>query len=35
MCRKVGLGGRCSGCDEILTVIDLVGLEHEGGDAAS
>jgi hypothetical protein len=31
--RKVGLGGRCSGCDEILTVIDLIGVELQGGDA--
>lgn len=32
-CRKLGLGGRCSGCDDILTVIDLTGLELQGGDA--
>lgn len=33
MCRKVGLGGRCSACDDILTVTDLVGIEIQGGDA--
>jgi hypothetical protein len=33
MYRKVGLGGRCSGCDAILTVIDLIGSELQGGDA--
>ena len=26
-CRKVGLGGQCSGCDELLTVIDLIGID--------
>jgi predicted nucleic acid-binding Zn ribbon protein len=31
MCRKLGLGGRCSGCDEILTVGDLIGFELDGG----
>ena len=33
MCRKVGLGGRCSGCDDILTIADLLGLELRAGDA--
>jgi hypothetical protein len=31
MCRKVGLGGECSSCAEILTIADLVGAEPEGG----
>jgi hypothetical protein len=35
LCRKVGLGGRCSGCDDILTVLELIGLELQGGDALS
>jgi hypothetical protein len=26
-CRKVGLGGQCSGCDDVMTVSDLVGIE--------
>ena len=26
-CRKVGLGGQCSGCDDILTVTDLIGVD--------
>jgi hypothetical protein len=26
-CRKVGLGGQCSGCDEVLTVSDLIGFD--------
>jgi hypothetical protein len=35
MCRKVGLGGRCSACDDILTITDLVGFELQGGDVVS
>ncbi len=35
MCRKLGLGGRCSGCDEILTVSDLIGFELDGGDVVA
>jgi hypothetical protein len=31
MCRKVGLGGECSACSEILTIADLLGLDLEGG----
>jgi hypothetical protein len=31
MCRKVGLGGECSGCAEILTITDLLGADLEGG----
>jgi len=27
MCRKLGLGGRCSGCDDVLTVGDLIGFD--------
>ena len=26
-CRKVALGGQCSGCDEVLTVSDLIGSD--------
>lgn len=26
-CRKVGLGGYCSSCDDVLTVSDLIGFE--------
>lgn len=33
MCRKLGVGGRCSGCDDILTIMDLIGSELLGGDA--
>ena len=25
-CRNVGLGGICSGCDDVLTVSDLIGI---------
>ena len=27
MCRKLGLGGRCSSCDDVLTVGDLIGFD--------
>ncbi len=26
MCRKLGLGGTCSGCDDIVLVTELLGL---------
>jgi hypothetical protein len=26
-CSKVGLGGQCSGCDDILTATDLIGFD--------
>lgn len=26
MCAKLGLGGRCAGCDEIVLVSELLGL---------
>ncbi len=32
MCRKLGLGGRCAGCDEVLTLGDLIGFELDDGD---
>jgi hypothetical protein len=35
MCRKLGLGGRCPGCDDLLTVSELVGIDFEGGGAAA
>ena len=31
MCRKVGLGGECGSCAEILTIADLLGTDLEGG----
>ena len=31
MCRKVGLGGECISCAEILTIADLLGADLEGG----
>ena len=31
MCRKVGLGGECSSCADILTIADLLGVYLEGG----
>jgi hypothetical protein len=27
MCRKLGLGGGCSGCDDVLTVSNLIGFD--------
>ncbi len=33
MCRKLGLGGCCAACDELLTISDLIGFELQGGDA--
>ena len=33
-CRKIGLGGECSGCAEILTLTDLLGVDLEGGAVA-
>jgi ribosomal protein L32 len=32
-CRKVGLGGECSNCAEILTIADLLSDTLEEGDA--
>lgn len=26
-CRKVGLGGQCSSCEDVLTVSDLIGFD--------
>jgi hypothetical protein len=34
MCRKVGLGGECAGCAEILTIAELIGGDLEGGASA-
>jgi hypothetical protein len=31
MCRKVGIGGECSACAEILTIADLLDADLEGG----
>jgi len=35
MCRKLGLGGRCAGCDEVLTIGELIGFELDGSDAVA
>jgi hypothetical protein len=35
MCRKLDLGGRCSSCDDILTVTELLDIELHGGDAVA
>jgi hypothetical protein len=32
MCRKVGAGGECGGCGEIVTVSELLAIELHGGD---
>ena len=32
-CRKVGLGGQCSSCDEVLTVSDLIGFDLNSKEA--
>jgi hypothetical protein len=34
-CRKVGIGGECSGCDEIVTISELLGIKLIGGDAVA
>lgn len=34
MCRKVGVGGECPGCAELVTLSELLDLNIEGGDAA-
>ncbi len=35
MCRKVGTGGECGGCGEIVTIGELLGIELHGGDAVA
>jgi len=35
MCRKLGLGGECGNCAEILTVAELLDLDLDGGDAVA
>jgi hypothetical protein len=35
MCRRLGLGGRCFGCDEVLTIGELIGFELDGSDAVA
>jgi len=32
-CRNKGIGGECSGCGEIVTISELLGIELLGGDA--
>jgi hypothetical protein len=34
-CRNIGIGGDCSGCGEIVTVSELLGIELLGGDAVA
>jgi len=34
-CRNIGIGGDCTGCGEILTVSELLGIEFLGGDAVA
>jgi hypothetical protein len=34
-CRNIGIGGECSGCGEIVTVTELLGVEPLGGDAVA
>jgi hypothetical protein len=34
-CRNLGIGGECSGCSEIVTVSELLGIELLGGDAVA
>jgi hypothetical protein len=26
-CTQVGIGGQCSGCDDVLTITDLIGVD--------
>ena len=35
MCRKLGVGGECHGCGELMTLADLLGLDLHGGDAVA
>lgn len=35
MCRKLGLGGACRGCDELVTLDELLDLNPQGGDAVA
>ena len=35
MCRKLGLGGECRGCAELLTISELLDLYLHGGDAVA
>jgi hypothetical protein len=34
-CRKVGIGGECNGCGEIVTISELLGIELLGGAAVA
>ena len=34
-CRKVGIGGECTGCGEIVTISELLGVELRAGDAVA
>jgi len=34
-CRKVGIGGECTGCGEIITISELLGIQLIGGDAVA
>ena len=33
-CRKLGLGGQCSGCDNVLTVSELLGFDLNSKEVA-
>jgi hypothetical protein len=33
MCRKLGLGGECHGCADILTIGELLDLDLDAGDS--
>jgi hypothetical protein len=35
MCRKVGTGGECGGCGEIITISELLVIDLHGGDAVA
>ena len=34
-CRNIGIGGECSGCGELLTISELLGIELLGGDVVA
>jgi len=34
-CRKVGIGGECSSCGDIVTINELLGIDLPGGDAVA
>ena len=34
-CRKIGTGGECGGCAEVVTISELLGIELHGGDTVA